>query len=326
MISPPTTPELCKLWLTIFLTSTIWSGDAAAEIPGRVLVPVIDGEWTQIAGNPDLGKYTTEKQQPVDFAVWQAANSKWQLWSCIRRTDCGGNTRLFHRWESDELTAPDWKPIGIAMMADSRLGEREGGLQAPHVVEHNGKYHMFYGDWEHICHAVSDDGVTFERVVQPNGKTGLFAERKNANTRDIMMLDIDGVWHGYYTAHPNNQGAVFVRTTTDFKSWGPSVNASYGGEAGTNAFGSECPFVVERDGRFYLFRTQKYGPESITRVYVSDDPKMFGINQDHRHLVTSLPVGAPEIVTHEGQDYIVATNLDLKGLRIAKLKWVEQKP
>lgn len=310
-----------RFHLVCLLLSAVLCATAYAEPSGQVLVPVVDGEWTEIAGDPDLGKYTSEVQQPVDFAIWQAANGKWQLWSCVRKTKLGGRTRLFHRWESDDLTAPDWKPMGIAMMADPKLGEREGGLQAPHVVMHGDKYHMFYGDWESICHAVSDDGVTFERVIQPNGKTGLFSERKGANTRDIMMLDIDGVWHGYYTAHPQEQGGVFVRTTTDFKNWSPSINTAFGGEAGTGPYGAECPFVAERDGRFYLFRTQKYGPQSIARVYVSDDPKMFGINQDDRYLVTSLPVGAPEIVVHEGQEYIVATNLDLKGIRIAKLRW-----
>ena len=58
--------------------------------------PRIDGEWWQVAGDPDLGKYTNPKQQPVDFAVWQAADGTWQLWSCIRGTNCGGKTRLFH--------------------------------------------------------------------------------------------------------------------------------------------------------------------------------------------------------------------------------------
>ena len=33
----------------------------------QVYRPVIDGPWWQVAGNPDLGEYTREKQQPVDF-------------------------------------------------------------------------------------------------------------------------------------------------------------------------------------------------------------------------------------------------------------------
>lgn len=66
-----------------------------------VLKPIVDGPWWQVAGDPDLGEYTSPKQQPVDFGVWQALDGTWQLWSCIRHTKCGGNTRLFYRWDRD---------------------------------------------------------------------------------------------------------------------------------------------------------------------------------------------------------------------------------
>ena len=81
---------LCTLAFAIILTS--------CQEKKQVLIPTIDGDWWQVAGDPDLGEYTTPKQQPVDFGVWQAADGTWQLWSCIRHTNCGGNTRLFYRW------------------------------------------------------------------------------------------------------------------------------------------------------------------------------------------------------------------------------------
>ncbi len=103
---------------------------ARAESPA---IPEVDGPWWQVAGNPDLGPYTSDRQQPVDFGIWQASDGTWQLWSCIRHTKCGGNTRLFYRWESPQLTARHWKPMGIAMEADPALGESKGGLQAPRI-------------------------------------------------------------------------------------------------------------------------------------------------------------------------------------------------
>ena len=48
--------------------------------------PRVVGDWWQVAGDPDLGGLTRKDQQPVDFAVWQAADGTWQLWSCIRGT------------------------------------------------------------------------------------------------------------------------------------------------------------------------------------------------------------------------------------------------
>ncbi len=293
-------------------------GDA---IPDDLLVPTVEGPWIRIAGNPDLGDDTGPRQQPVDFAVWQAADGTWQAWSCIRGTKCGGHTRLFYRWEGQSLTQPNWTPIGIAMESDPTLGEDLGGLQAPHVIREGDQYHMFYGDWNNICQAVSEDGKTFERVIQPTGKTAMFTEGRGFNTRDIMMLKVDDRWYGYYTAYPNDQGAVYVRTTDDFHSWSDSAVVSFGGLTGTGKFSSECPHVVQRHGRFYLFRTQHYGTDAISTVYHSSDPKMFGINQDDRYLATRLAVAAPEIVHHEGQDYIVALTPDLDGLQVAQLKW-----
>src|SRR6185436_471997 len=97
------------------------------------LIPRLVGDWWTIAGDPDLGELTTTKQQPVDFSVWQAADGTWQLWSCIRHTKEPGKTRLFYRWEGAQLNEPNWKPMGIAMQADPKTGELEGGLQAPFV-------------------------------------------------------------------------------------------------------------------------------------------------------------------------------------------------
>src|SRR5690606_2353940 len=86
-----------------------------------MLKPAIEGEWWQVAGNPDLGAYTTPEQEPVDFGIWQASDGTWQIWSCIRRTGCGGRTRLFYGWEGQNLTDKDWKPMGIKMEADTLL-------------------------------------------------------------------------------------------------------------------------------------------------------------------------------------------------------------
>jgi len=61
-----------------------------------ILMPQIDGEWWTIAGNPDLGAYNSERQQPLDFGLWQAADGTGQLGACIRRTHCGGRVYLLH--------------------------------------------------------------------------------------------------------------------------------------------------------------------------------------------------------------------------------------
>ena len=287
------------------------------------MVPEIDGDWWQVAGDPELGDYTRKEQQPVDFGIWQASDGSWQLWSCIRKTGCGGNTRLFYRWQGKELTDRDWQPKGIAMEAKTELGESLGGLQAPHVVKEKGIYYMAYGDWVNICFATSRDGKIFQRVIQPNGKTGLFTEGLRVNTRDAMLIRIGQKWNCYYTAYPANHGYVYCRTSESLSSrtWSDSAVVSYGGKAGNHKYSAECPHVVELGkGEYYLFRTQRYGKNALTSVYRSSNPLNFGIDDD-TYFVGTLPVAAPEIIKYKDQYYIAALMPGLKGIQIAKLKW-----
>ena len=290
--------------------------------------PEIISEWWQVAGDPDLGLYTTPEQQPVDFAVWQAADGTWQLWSCIRYTACGGQTRLFYRWESADLLAPDWQPLGIAMEARADLGETPGGLQAPHVIFEDGLYHMFYGDWGRICLAHSEDGKVFERVNVRDGQPALFSG-PYGNSRDAMVLKVDGTYTCYYTGHQEGAtpaAAVFCRTSRDRLTWSDPVIVSAGGWAAgqTDWYGGdcECPHVVEHDGQYVLFRNQRYGADNLNTQYVSSDPLDFGVDDD-RYLVGTLPVAAPEIIHHEGRTYIAALMPSLKGIRIAELGWTD---
>lgn len=281
-------------------------------------MPVIDGSWWQVAGNPDLGQYTSDKQQPVDFGLWQAADGTWQLWSCIRFTSLGGHTRLFHRWEGKKLTDTNWTPKGIAMMADPDLGEPLGGLQAPHVIRFKGKYWMAYGDWDNMRLAISKDGKTFKRYK----KAGvIFTEGPGVNNRDPMLLYTKDKWNCYYTAFPAEHGYVYCRTSKDLLTWSDPVIVAYGGIAGSGPYSCECPHVVQiAPDQYFLFRTQYYGPGAQTTIYHSQNPYLFGIDNDS-YYVTRMNLCAPEIVTLDGRYYIAALSPNLDGIRIARLTW-----
>jgi Glycosyl hydrolases family 32 N-terminal domain len=287
------------------------------------LCPKIQGDWRTIASSPDLGELTSSTQQPVDFAIWQAADDTWQLWSCIRGTKEIGKTRLFYCWEGQKLTDANWKPMGIAMRAETKFGETPGGLQAPFVFKNKKLFYMVYGDWENICLATSADGKHFSRQNNLNGKPALFTEGQGNNTRDPMVIRIGNLWHCYYTAYPNKQGSVYCRTSKDFVSWNEPHVVAFGGSADTGPFSAECPFVVQpQKGNYFLFRTQHYGNDAITRVYHSKNPLEFGVNEDKKHLVGTLPIAAPEIIFYEGQYYVAALLPSLKGIQIAKMQWV----
>lgn len=290
-------------------------------------IPKLDGPWWPIAGQPALGDLGSPGQQPVDFAIWQAADGTWQLWSCVRGTACGGLTRLFYRWQGATLQTTNWQPMGIAMQADLTLGEVPGGLQAPHVFRANGVFHMVYGDFQRICLMRSTDGKTFTRVLNQNGQPDLFAG-PYLNSRDAMVFRLDSLWACYYCgSYPpaTYQGAVFCRTSADLVHWSDSQMVNAGGSASSppTPFDAECPFVLERNGWYYLFRNQVYGPFALNTQYASKNPFDFGVGTD-RCKIGTLPVAAPEIVQIGGQYYLAALNPLLDGIRVTRLRWADQ--
>lgn len=291
-------------------------------------VPQVQGEWWSVTGNPDLGKYASPNQQPVDFGIWQAADGSWQLWSCIRHTKCGGNTRLFYRWQGENLTGANWQPMGIAMEAEPALGESKGGLQAPYVFKEGDVYYMVYGDWTRICLAKSSDGKKFHRVLNEAGEPALFSGPYQ-NSRDPMILKYHGLYFCYYMGHNKEaeyDSAIFCRTSENLKQWSEPILVSAGGSADekSNWYGgdAECPFVVERKGMFVLFRNQRYGQDNLNTQYASPNLLNFGVGHD-LYRIGELPVAAPEVFEYEGEWYIAALKPSLDGIRIARLKWVE---
>ena len=323
-------PILQSLPKILFLLLIIHSACYGMQVAGSgslakpALRPEIEGPWWQVAGDPDLGEFKSPGQQPVDFALWQAKDGTWQIFSCIRNTKCGGNTRLFYRWEAKNLTDKNWAPMGIAMQAEVTLGEQKGGLQAPHVIKVGEIYYMFYGDWTRICLAKSNDGRNFTRVLNENRQPDLFSGPYN-NTRDAMVLVVGRKYYCYYTGHlmDKNLGADFCRTSQDLRHWSEPIMVAAGGRAGGTRYSAECPHVVYRQdtGLYYLFRTQRYGKNNISSIYASPDALKFGVNDD-RFFIGTLPVAAPEIVEYKRQYYIAALLPNLKGIRLAKLKWI----
>jgi hypothetical protein len=178
-------------------------------------------------------------------------------------------------------------------------------------------------DWVNICLATSTDGKTFTRHRGADGKPQLFAAgAPAANGRDPMVVRIGEMWHCYYTAHPEQRGMDWGRTSTDLIQWSEPKIVAARGQSGDGPYSAECPFVVEpQPGHFFLFRTQRYGKESQTSVYYSRNPLDFGIDEDNEHFVTTLPIAAPEIVRHEGRWFIAALLPSLKGIQIAPLEW-----
>jgi hypothetical protein len=133
---------------------------------------------------------------------------------------------------------------------------------------------------------------------------------------------------GSYRDYPGLHGIVHVRTSKDLVHWsepvtvmGPPPNDQHGY--------SESPFVLYRDGYYYLWVS---GVDySHTSLYVSEDPFNFGDAIENR--IEDTPGHAPEIASVDGKDYMACSMVstvpseypaahDLDGIYIQPLQWV----
>lgn len=295
-------------------------------------IPVLDGNPWHITGYPTLDdlQYGPE-HEVVDHTIWQAKDGSWHCLACIRGTKVG---RVLYEWEGSSIEQPNWKPLGITMRADRAYGESindwygEEWIQAPHVIEHDGVYYMFYGGHNtelgesQICLATSPDGRTFTRHKNAQGQSRLFVGPGGA--RDPMVMKIGSLWHCYYCANETGKrrpNKDYVRTSPDLIHWSDYREVAWGGfVAGEGTWNAECPFVVHLDGYYYLFRTSEYSPPARSHVYRSLDPLHFGLGDDSKWVQT-LRVAAPEVVQVGDQWYISSVE-DLKGgIQLFKLKW-----
>ena len=282
--------------------------------------PSLSGPWIKLVGRPPLEKWASDEAEPVDFTVFQADNGRWQLISCIRHTKHPGGTRLLYRWSSPELTHEDWRPEGIFLSSKSDWDHVEGKLQAPFHTRDTGKHFLFYNSsGAHLM--TSSNGTDFEpvgdRAVFPMG-------------RDVCILDDrdrTNQWIAFYTSFEKgiNSGTrdhtIRARTAMTLTGpWSedaieiPPITPPPSGYAFVYA---ESPLVIRRGGYYFRFEQLE--------VYRSSDPfKWSGPPVARLAPEDPLKRLAPEIVTHEGKDYLVAyqwRGSDPRGIYLRPLVW-----
>lgn len=170
---------------------------------------------------------------------------------------------------------------------------RETHLWAPHVIFHDGLYYMFYSGGgsdrtrAEISLATSTDLFTWTR--DPHGP--LF--RDGYEARDPMVLRVGDLWVMYYTATSTPEcgnHVIAYRTSTDLRHWGERRIAFMDLQSGTDAGGTESPYVLQRGEWYYLFIGPRpydiYLPPYYpgTEVFASRDPFRFDVSQQVGHL------------------------------------------
>ncbi|OEJ34698.1 family 43 glycosylhydrolase [Streptomyces subrutilus] len=252
------------------------------------------------------------------------ARGRWHLFAIVGRSaprgespDSGAETTFAH------ASAPSphgpWTTHADALTVDpSYFGEEH--LWAPHVVEADGRFWMFYaGGGENgaaISLATSTDLFTWTR--EPDGP--LF---RGLAARDPMVLRAGGEWVMYYTelSGPGGRHVVAFRRSADLLHWSePGVAFT---DASTDATVSvtESPYVVERDGWYYLFIGPRGGYEG-TDVLASRDPFHFELAGYAGH----VPGHAVEVVADGEAWYASAAGWFRNGLYVAPLDWRDTPP
>ncbi|MCA9125632.1 MAG: hypothetical protein KDB22_01055 [Planctomycetales bacterium] len=296
------------------------SGGSTIASQNAAMVPRLAGPWKKLVGRPPLEKWASDKAEPVDFTLFQADNGRWQLISCIRHTTHPGGTRLLYRWSNEDLLSNDWKPEGIFLSSDPKLGHAEGTVQAPFHVRDSEQHFLFYNSrGGHLMR--SPHGINFE----PVGSKAIFPMG-----RDVCILDDrehSGKWIAYYTSPEKGINAATrdhtIRARTAKNLVGPwSQSATEIPPITPPAKGyafvyAESPLVVRRGNYYYRFEQLE--------VFRSTDP----LKWDGEAVVSLAPndplkLLAPEIVTDAGNDYLVAyqwRGKDPRGIYLAPLLW-----
>ncbi|MCA8956212.1 MAG: endonuclease/exonuclease/phosphatase family protein [Planctomycetes bacterium] len=277
--------------------------------PAPELVPRLVGAPWSIASLPDLGPLGSSRL--AGHTVWRAGT--WQLWAAVDTTV----GRVLCAWQTGHLTQRHWSPRGVALRADPAYGESAGPrewLDAPHVARRGEVLRMLYGagpselDTGQVCLASSADGRSFTRTRNALGQSRAFAGP--GAVREPMVLQVGDEFFAYFAS----DSAILCRRSSDLVRWSAPRRVWRGSAPGGDT--PLHPFVVHREGAFYLFRTVSLAPPR-TAVYRSLDPQQFG--RGERRKVGTLPLACAEVIEHLGRSY--ATSTDGRTIELVRLEW-----
>ena len=183
---------------------------------------------------------------------------------------------------------------------------------APHIIEHKGTYYMFYtGVNKNVCQAIclatSTDLYHWKRSdtnpVITTKPWGIWNPDKWSDCRDPMVLKDGDLFYCYFTAQRKNpesgkdESCIGISSSTDLLNWKHAGIIRLDQSLSTPP---ESPFVVKRDGKYYLFYTN-YGMG--TTYAISDDPVKGWKEVPPDQVKLMGRTGASEIYQDDGKWY-----------------------
>lgn len=281
--------------------------------------PKIVGEWRVLFQPEKHGDYVN------DHTVVKGADGNWHLYGCTSFSGGPYNERYFAHG------------VGVDLQTKMREVGRsidKGTLAwAPCVTQKDGNYYMFYGP------SPTQLALSFDMYEWYGYPVKLHGEPMMAAHRDHFVLKTKEGYLMYVAGVYQKRGAISVFSSDDLLEWKFEGYALTSGENAPLSPGwgaMESPFVVEKDGAYYLFVTYNDCTDATycdTLVFVSENPKSFGGYDGGKGgaiPVTKLYAHAPEVVEENGKYYITTCGWRSKpspnkgAVSIAELSWEDE--
>jgi beta-xylosidase len=284
--------------------------------------------------DPLAGKFAEPGMYTVDHAILQLGD----LWHVIYIRGIAATnwpeyplSNFGHAVSHDLVNWHIRKPV----LETVKTGFDRYQVWAPHIIEHQGVYWMFYtgvndSATQAICLATSKDLYQWERHSEnplfTSQPWGYWDTTHWSDCRDPMVLKEGDTFYCYYTAARMVPGTETVENCLGIASSKDLINwqdEGYRRLIHTLTTPPESPFVVKRNGEYYLFYTNyKYGI-----VYVRSPDPLHGWEEDPDDPQSIMEgVSATEIFEQNGKWYITFIShmpYGLHFLEIRELVWKE---
>ncbi len=281
----------------------------------KIPVPFIDGEYINI--------YDSSGNTVNDFSILRDGNT-WHMTGITQpkphdfidpfnyneKTVHAGENQLFHCTAQGASFGDLFFPRSFTgredILCPSDRPDEIKEIHAPHLLKHDGVFRIFYGPYSVRC-ADTPDFKTFTR------RTLFTAEH---SLRDPFLFYEDHLW--YMLCAVENR--IDCRTSYDLTDWSepfvfqenPFKNAA-----------SESPYLIKRDGYYYLFWAIYDGRNGCydERTFVFASESILGFTENFAPLCM-LRAHAPEFVSDLSGDYILSVFYPRNGVNAARLTWV----
>jgi hypothetical protein len=339
------------------LLSTSWDkatpllGDKRRSLEDQALVPTSKTGFAdrQTSISSIKGYERMRSKDDTVYADFALARDRVGRWHCIGNESTKGDGYRLHHHVSDQLTGPyrrlehaEWTRVITPEGIEKRM-------YSPFILNNErGNARMFYAHIasKRVDGSTTDSSVRYLTTDDPRLESWQprhpLNDERNILVREPSDRDPMVLWDGdkrtyflYYCVgngweQEPDQCTLRVRRSEDLVRWSDAKTFMIP-PVGYRAI--ESIFVIKRRGLYYLWICGfDWGRMSL---YISEDPMNFGDPMTNR--IAELSGHTPEIVSHEGNDWIACAGIsttmgrpwgfcDLLGVYIQPLNWVTASP